>query len=327
MKQRFTHVTDVPLALGVFFASDNYDYSDDPYTISATTLLKPTRQIILSKRVPQELSLIKLSDQAKNRVGAAIHDAIESAWVNNYANAMSSMGYRDAIINRIKINPTKEQITEDTIPIYLEQRVTRKIGRWTVTGKFDFVGEGKVQDFKSTSTYTYTKQTNEDKYIQQGSIYRWLSPDIITQDVMEIHYLFTDWKAGYSSNPDYPSKPFQTQRFQLLTLGATELFIRQKLEALEKYKDAADSDIPLCTNDELWRSEPVFKYYKNPANTAGRSTKNFDTLQEARMRQIQDGNVGIIKEVPGQVKACHYCSAFSICEQKTALIASGDLII
>jgi hypothetical protein len=41
----------------------------------------------------------------------------------------------------------------------------------------------------------------------------------------------------------------------------------------------------------------------------------------------EDGNVGLVKEVPGQVTACKYCPAFSICSQKDALIAAGDLIL
>jgi len=76
----------------------------------------------------------------------------------------------------------------------------------------------------------------------------------------------------------------------------------------------------------LWRSEPEFKYYKNPEKMS-RSTKNFDSMKEARMRFIEDGSVGIIVERPGQVTACKYCSAFAICKQKDALIASGDLIL
>ena len=56
-----------------------------------------------------------------------------------------------------------------------------------------FVAEGKVQDFKSTSVYTYLNQTNKDKYILQGSIYRWLNEDTITRDTMDIHFIFTDW--------------------------------------------------------------------------------------------------------------------------------------
>ena len=90
--------------------------------------------------------------------------------------------------------------------------------------------------------------------------------------------------------------------------------------------DVPESEIPLCTDEDLWRSAPVFKYYKNPVKT-NRSTKNFDTRQEAYVRMAEDGGVGIVIEQPGQVTACKYCQAFSVCTQKDDLIAAGDLIL
>ena len=155
MSARFANVSEVPLALAVFLASDYYDYSDDPTEISATTLLKPLRQIILATRVPPGDGLVNLADMMNNRMGAAIHDGIEKAWVTNYAKAMQAIGLPQRVIDRVRINPKPEELTEDILPIYLEQRLKRKIGKWTVTGKFDFVGEGKVQDFKSTSTFRF----------------------------------------------------------------------------------------------------------------------------------------------------------------------------
>lgn len=327
MSALYANVSEVPLALAVFLASDNYDYSDDPTEISATTLLKPLRQIILAKRVPPGDGLVNLADMMNSRMGSAIHDAIEKSWLNNHRSAMEAIGLPKQVIDRIIINPKQEDLLPNHIPIYLEQRLKRKIGKWTVTGKFDFVGEGKVQDFKSTSTFTYKKQTNADKYTQQGSIYRWLDPQLITQDQMDIHYIFTDWKpAMVKTDPSYPPKRFHTQSFELMSLSETEAFIRRKLELIEQYWHADEDDIPLCDDAELWRSEPVFKYYKNPEKTA-RSTKNFDTRPEAYAFMAQNGNVGIVKEVPGQVTACKYCPAFAACSQKDQLVAAGDLVL
>jgi hypothetical protein len=328
MSARFANVSEVPLALAVFLASDFYDHDDDPFTVSATTLLKPLRQIILPNRVPPGEGLVNLADMMNNRMGAAIHDGIEKAWVSNYRSAMEALGLPQKVIDRVRINPPMEELLNDgDIPIYMEQRLKRKLGKWTITGKFDFVGEGKVQDFKSTSTFTYKKQVNADKYTQQGSIYRWLDPKMIHRDQMEIHYIFTDWKPAMAkTDPSYPPKRFHTQSFELMNLAETEGFIRRKLALIEQYWDAPEEEIPQCDDDELWRSEPQFKYYKNPEKTA-RSTKNFDTMQDAMLRLSEDGNVGIVKEVPGQVTACKYCPAFAACTQKDLLMAMGDLIL
>lgn len=323
----YANVSEVPLALAVFLATDSYDHNDDPNTISATTLLKPLRQVILPSRIPPGEGLVNLADMMNNRMGTAIHDGIEKAWMTNYRKAMQNIGLPDRIIDYVRINPSAEELGTGIIPIYLEQRLSRQLGKWTITGKFDFIGEGKVQDFKSTSTFTYKKQTGADKYTQQGSIYRWLDPRKIYQDRMDIHYIFTDWKGAMAkSDPSYPPKRFHTQSFELLSLNETEAFIRKKLALIEQYWNAPEEELPPCSDDELWRSEPVFKYYKNPAKTA-RSTKNFDTMQDAMLRLSEDGNVGIVKEVPGQVTACRYCPAFAACTQKDQLVAAGDLIL
>lgn len=329
MSAIYANVSEVPLALAVFLASDNYDHNPDPDTISATTLLKPLRQIILPSRIAPGDGLRNLADMMANRMGAAIHDGIEKAWVTNHLPAMQALGLPKRVIDRVSINPPDSSLTDDMIPVYLEQRLSRKFGKWTVTGKFDFIGEGMVQDFKSTSVWTYKNQVNANKYIEQGSLYRWLDPKKITQDRMQIHYIFTDWKgAMQKSDPSYPPKRFHTQTFDLMGLPETNTFIGNKLKLIDQYWDAPEEEIPLCNDDELWRSEPQFKYYKSGNVNAARSTKNFESRQDAVIyMSTQAGGVGAIKEVPGQVTACKYCPAFQACTQKNDLINSGDLLM
>lgn len=327
MKPSYANTSDVPLALAVFLASDNYDYDDTPNTISATTLLKPIRQIILPGRIPEGEALPNLADMMQSRIGSAVHDAIERSWKDNYVQSLTKLGYPNHVIDRVVVNPQMD-LFEEQIPIYLEQRHSKQVDKWTVTGKYDFVGEGRVQDFKTTSVFSYKNQTGASRWAQQGSIYRWLSPELITQDEMEIHYIFTDWKAAQAkTDPSYPPKRFHSQRYSLMSVSETDAFVRRKLALIEQYMDADEQDMPDCTDEELWRSEPVFKFYKNGDVTAKRSTKNFSTYQEALMYRTSVGNVGAIKEVPGQVTACKYCPAFAACSQKDRLIASGDLVM
>lgn len=322
---KYSNASAVPLSLAVFLATDYYD--NDDTCISATSLIKPLRQIILSSRIPTEQVSVDLANMTASRMGTAIHDGIEKAWLSNYKQAMLDLGYPQKIIDRVIINPTPDQLFEGCFPVYLERRSSKQVGKHKVSGKFDFVGEGRLEDFKSTSTYTYVNKTNDDKYIWQGSIYRWLNEDIITQDEMAIQFIFTDWSAARArAESNYPQQRIQQQIFPLKSVQETHNFVVRKLEQIDKYWNAKEEDIPVCSDEDLWRSAPAFKYYKNPEKTA-RSTKNFTTIQDARLFQIENGGVGIIKEVPGQVTACKYCSAFSACSQKDALIAQGDLIL
>ena len=327
----YANVSAVPLSLAVFLAVDNYDHDDA--TISATTLIKPLRQIVLSKRVNNDGASIDLIQMIPSRMGSAIHDGIERAWLDNYASAMETLGHPQKIIDRIRINPTPEQLLadkafgNDVIPIYLEQRAQKQVGKYSVSGKFDFVGDGRVEDFKTTSTYTAMNNTNDEKYILQGSIYRWLNPEIVTQDVMAIQFIFTDWSAARArAESNYPQSRIQQRILHLMSIPETDRYVRNKLNQIDEYWDAPEESIPLCSDDDLWRSAPVFKYYKNPEKTT-RSTKNFDTKQEAYIRLAEEGGKGLVLEKPGQVTACKYCPAFSACSQKDALIAQGDLVM
>lgn len=323
----YANVSAVPLSLAVFLATDSYDHNDDPDTISATSLIKPLRQLVLSSRVPNEGASVDLIQMVASRMGAAIHDGIERAWLHNYASAMKLLGHPQRIIDRVVINPKPEQLVEGVIPIYMEQRSHKKVGKYTISGKFDFISDGRVEDFKSTSVFSAMKSVNDEKYILQGSIYRWLNPEIITQSEMAVQFIFTDWYATRArSETNYPPQRIQQRVLPLKSITEIDQFIRNKLMNIEHYWNKEEAEIPLCTDEDLWRSEPVFKYYKNPEKTT-RSTKNFDTKQEAMIRNAEDGGKGLIKEVPGQVTACKYCSAYSICSQKDTLIAQGDLVI
>ena len=324
---KYANVSNVPLSLAVFLATDNYDYSDDDNTLSATALIKPLRQLVLSNRVNVDDAAADLIGMLQSRMGSAIHDAIERAWKENHVEALKILGYPSKIIERFRINPKPEEITPDIIPVYMEQRAKKKVGKYTISGKFDFVGDGRVEDFKSTSVFTAINNNNDEKYILQGSIYRWLNPQLITKDEMAIQFIFTDWSAARArSEANYPQQRTMQRILPLKSIQETDAFVRRKLTLLDQYWDAPEADIPHCTDEDLWRSAPVFKYYKNPTKMT-RSTKNFDTQQEAFMRKAEDGNVGVVIEQPGQVTACKYCPAFSACKQKDTLIATGDLIL
>ena len=319
----FENSTGVPLSMAVYLATDHYDYI--PNTISATGLMKPIRQTILGPRVPASLATNDILSVVKSRLGTSIHDGFEKAWVGgHYINAMQKLGYPQGVIDRITVNPEGE-LASDAIPVYLEIRSFREIDGVTISGKFDFVAEGRVEDLKTTSTYTWVNGTKTDDYRTQGSIYRWLNPEIITADTMLIQFVFTDWMgAKAKADPRYPQRQTEKLEIPLMSLAETEAYIRGRLKQFKAHRDLPEADLPLCTDKELWRKDPAFKYYKNPDKRT-KSTKNFNTLLEAQVRLVEDNNVGIVVTVPGKVIACNYCAAYPICTQKDAYLANGTL--
>ena len=327
------NLDNVPLPLAVWLATDDYDHNPDPRAISATTLLKPLKQLIMSRRAKEALKAvgeeptIDIMKLRQSRIGSSLHDSIERAWVTNYEKALLALGYPEDIVERVIINPTSEQLAqlEDPIAVYMEQREEKEIAGYIVTGKYDFIGEGMVQDFKSTGTFTYTKGVNDEKYIQQGSIYRWLNPEIITEDVMQIHFIFTDWKkfnVGVQQN--YPPKPLMSVELPLMPLEETEQFINDRIHAIEIHKDLPEEELPECTDEELWRDPPVYKYFAK--KDSKRSAKNFDIYSEALAYVQEKGKPGgELRTVYGQAKACNFCDAQEICEQRKNLVARGEL--
>lgn len=321
--QKLTNNENLPLSIAVWLAEDNYQHSSDPFEVSATTLIKPLRQIIMGSRVPVGSS--DITSYIASRMGTAYHDAIEAAWKNNPQALLEKLGYAPGLIKQLVVNPETLEEAKDKIAVYLEKRTKKKLGKWTISGQYDFVGNGKLEDFKSTGVYTYMKKTKDEDYRLQGSIYRWLNPEIITKDVMDIQFIFTDWAAKDSRQPGYPPRRIVSYPLELLPLQQTENFIQRKLDALEHYWNAADADIPECTSEELWQRDSVWKYYKN-GNTAGRSTKNFDNVVDAHSyKSLQGKGMGVVKEVKGLAKACHYCNGFTACQQKDRLIQAKML--
>ena len=318
-----TNEHNVPLALAVWLLADDYDYVNEPNYISVTSLLKPLRQIILARRVPQEMKkAADVSDFLSRRMGQSLHNSIEHAWVNKYKQSLSLLGYPDHVINSVKINPTKEELLADpdAIPIYLEQRGMKQVGKWLIGGKFDLVAQGRVMDFKSTSTYVWTRGVRDSEHILQGSLYRMIHPEIITEDTMEIAYIFKDWNKNMALNSKaYPQRPLMAKTLDLMSIEESETWVKRKLELVEKYWDAPEKEIPECSNEDLWFGEPKFKYFSDPEKAkepGARSTKNFDTLSEANKFKSEKGK-GIVITAFGSPKRCKdYCDAFPICTQK-----------
>lgn len=310
----FTNTLNHPLPLAVWCISDNYDHNDDPYTISTTTLLKPIRQIILARQNLDALRIMDVDNLINVSMGSALHDSVENAWKDRSKAiaAMISLGISEDTATRIYDNTS------------FEKRLTKTVGRWTVTGKYDIVSEGRVCDIKSSSVYGYMLGSSDWQYKMQMSIYRWLDPELITDDIGTNLYIFTDWSKMKSiQDRSYPQSRIQVKNHTLESTSFIQKYISDKLSLIDKLLDAPQSSIPECTRTELWQDEDVFAYYKNPSSD--RSTKNFSTYAEAHTRYIADGSVGRIDTREGKAKACQYCSVSNLCDQYKSLKALGRI--
>lgn len=323
-----TNSKNLPMTIAVWLAHDTYDRVVTPDYISVTALIRPIKQIVLAMRVDPIHQIEDISDMVASRMGQSIHDSIERAWLSSYRQSLATLGVSHDVIDRVVVNPTPEQLKEieNPIPVYLEQRRIKDLMGYKVGGRFDIVADGTLEDNKSTKVFSYLKGSSNEDYILQGSMYRWLNPEIITNDVMRINYIFTDWlRSRASYDPKYPKTQVINKSFPLMSIEDTEKWMTHKLAEIRRLQNSPEEHLPVCNDDDLWRTEPVWKYYGDPAKL-GRATKNFDTKPEADGHLISKGK-GIVLEAKGMVKRCNYCPAFTVCKQKDEYLADGSLAV
>lgn len=317
---KITNNYGVNLLLAVWLLNDDYDHDDRPNVISASTIIKPLKKYIMGKRVAHTNRQIDVADLMASGLGSSIHDAIEAVWLNpkKRAKALTKLGVPPEVQKKILVNPSDDQLYDGCIPLYFEQRVEREFDGWIITGKYDAVADGRVNDTKSTGVYSYLKGNKDLDYIRQLSIYKWLNPDKVTDDIGQINFAFTDWQGFMAAqNPDYPEKRLISKTFVLMKDQEVENLIRKRLADIAKYMNAPEEDIPECTLEDLWQDPPVYKYYSDTtkATSGGRATKNFSDPVEAN-RMLMEKGKGIVIPIEGKPKACAYCDGFEACKQK-----------
>jgi len=331
---KITNNFGVDLPLAVWLLQDGYKSgaADAPpgELISVTTLMKPTKQLILQRKVDFAQTEMDVSEMVSRRVGHGLHDSIERAWTEgDWQQAMRTLHYPQRIIDQIRINPTKKQLElakvrgEELICIYLERRGFKQFDGLCITGQMDFLIGESYRDFKTTSTFAYTSTNKDSDYILQGSLYRWIMPELIRNDVMRIEFIFTDWlKYRAKADPKYPQAKVAHREFQLMSLAATEQWVIDKIRDIKDQVPRKQDDMRHCTDKELWRADDTYKYYSKPetAKAGGRCTKRFASKTDAELHRQAKGK-GVVVTDHGEVKACTYCPAFPVCDQRKGYFA------
>jgi len=338
----YTKPEHLPLSVALWLTFDEYDYVDKQNYISATSLLKPTKQTILAARYRQSPLANKpdnLMQRFANRLGTAVHNSIDMAWDVHLKRGLQLLGHPDKVAeNTVVFNentgmPSDEEIAklraEGKNIIIKEVRMFRDFGKYIIGGKTDFVINGVPEDFKTVKTWAYGDEVKLKKELMQISIYRWLNPVAIWEDHGRIIQIFMDWMKGQKIRAGYPQEPIVAHTMELHSFAEVERFIEGKIRELEHYMDLPESELPRCTDEDLWRGKDSIKYYSDPAKAKdpkARSTKNFENLHEAEMHRQSKGK-GVIKIVKGKVKACAYCAGYDMCQQKDEYLADGTLSI
>lgn len=305
----YTNKRSLPLLMAVWMANDRYD--KDPSYLSGSQLSMSDRQIVLGYRAEDRVDLASL---VPSRIGTAINDSIDAAWlVPNLQQRIREAGYSSLF--EYEINPVFT--TPGKVPVYIQQRYNEELCGRMLSGAPDIIISGRLWDYKSTSVFSYQKKTAED-YLWQLSTYRYLARDLIQDDVASIQFILRDWSEMRADNdPDYPQSPCPTLLVPVGTAEQCKARLITRIEALNALMSVDQAELPLCSDDELWLDPPKFAYYKTPpTNGKGRATRVFDSVHEANEFLTSKQGAGVIITRKGEPKACNYCKAASICQQR-----------
>jgi len=219
---KITNKSKIPSYFAKWLKEEDYDFEEN--TLSATTLLKPTKQYILEQRHSNELEE-DVMDRLASKIGSAVHNSLEQVEIKGALR---------------------------------EQRLRHKFAGVEITGKFDLMlptsnNTYKLVDFKTTKTYKWVMKSYDD-YITQLSIYRWLADKngINVDEIAEIGFWFKDWEKRKTNWKGYPSLPLKKKKLKLWSLNKTEEFIKGRLQLIFDNQDRADDLLLDCKEKELW---------------------------------------------------------------------------
>ncbi len=213
-------------------------------------------------------------------------------------------------------------------PHIIERRFFAKVASFTVSAQADIIlhdvevhGEdgsiAELVDYKFCSVWT-AKEGVKIEWTQQINIIRYLAledSNPIQISKANIIAIFRDWsKPKARREKDYPQSQVQVMPVELWPLEKTEAFICDRIAA----HLSAEKSLPLCTDEERWRTDAKFALMKQGGK---RAHKLFDYEKDAATAVEQNNqsfprNQWYVERRPGESKRCaDYCKAFPFCTQ------------
>lgn len=270
------------------------NYKPTPHQYSCTTILKPTRQIILERRYGEQIEQ-DVSDMCWMIFGIAVHSVIE--------NSQEDEG----------------QFKEEKLKVDLG-KYWKELKGYHLSGRSDLIDllEKEIIDWKTCSAWKVIYKDFED-WRKEMLIYAWAVKDMDFEinKAKAIAFIKDHNKTKSKIDSKYPKLPIWVEKFKFNKNSFEEIekFIYNKFMELKKYENAPDEELPLCTNEERWR-EPTKYAVKKKANI--KASKLHDTLDEAEkhLENLEKDYKGQyeIEVREGTDKRClEYCSCCEFC--------------
>lgn len=266
--------------------------SNDPYTrgdahISVTGLIGPARKRQLEHRFADQI----------------VEDAADRIW---------------SLLGQIAHGILERAETQ----AWTERRLYIVRHGWTISGQFDrfVLEEGRLQDYKLTSTYT-VKEGVKPEWEAQANLYgHLLREHDYKVERLEIVPIFRDWqRAKALHTPEYPQTPCILLPVEMWSPDRCEAYIYERLLAHGKAQHA----LPECSAEERWEKPAVHALMKagNKRATSLHASRN---EAEQALKNAQEtarkGAEFFLDERPAEQTRCAlYCPAAPFCSQWQAM--------
>ena len=252
--------------------------------LSATTLLKGTKEILLSDRHFDEIE-IDASEEVWAVFGTAVHSILEHQ----------------------KDDAFKEEPFE--VPV-LDYKVTGKIDR------YDMAHE-TIEDWKTASVWKVIYHDFED-WRKQGLIYTWLlrQNGLSVRHIRFVALLKDHSKSEAKKKADYPQEPVYIYEFDPSEEELTniEAYIKGKVFEVSANADKDDDSIKECEPEQRWATATKYAVMKEGRKTAVKVCETEEEAQNFIEELEKDKDKHSIEERKGQDKKClDYCPCAAFC--------------
>ena len=255
--------------------------------LSATTLLKGTKEIILTDRHFDEIE-VDAADEVWAVFGTAVH----------------------AILEHQEDEAFKEEAF--SVPVW-------EGSEWKITGKvdrYDMKNE-TIEDWKTASVWKVIYNDFQD-WRTQGLIYAWLlrASGLNVRHIRFIALLKDFSKSEAKKNADYPQSPAYVYEFDVNDSeleGVKSRAIFKALSVIEN-QDKKDDEIEPCTQEERWSTPTKYAVMKESRKTAVKVCATEEEAQSFIDDLEKDKDKHTIEVRPGIDKKCEdYCPCYKFC--------------
>ena len=261
--------------------------------LSATTLLKGTKEIILTDRHFDEIT-IDASEEVWAVFGTAVH----------------------AILEHQEDEAFKEESFSVPAAPGSEWKITGKVDRYNMATE-------TIEDWKTASVWKVIYKDFQD-WRTQGLIYAWLLREsgLNVRHIRFVALLKDFSKTEAKRNPDYPQAPAYIYEFDVndSELEGVKDRAMYKALAVRDNWNTPDDEIEPCTPEERWATPTKWAVMKEGRKTA---VKVYTTEEEAQdfIEDLEkDKDKHFIEERKGQDKKCSdYCPCAPFCSYYKSL--------